>query len=140
MHARWRHFGWAVGCFVGGGLLLGYLGVVGKWVGVALVVFGVVAARAFVLTLRHAPGRIQVGEHDVTLPRGLCRGNDLTLPRDAVHCAFFLRRVVPWTRTGPVLVVETAHGALTYPRDWFASEADQQKIAWALQPRPHAGM
>ena len=45
---------------------------------------------------------------------------------------YFLRRSVPWNRSAPVLVVELGPKAMAFPRDWFASEADQRRIVHAL--------
>jgi hypothetical protein len=38
-----------------------------------------------------------------------------------------------------VLVVETAERAFAYPRDWFASEADQRMVLQGLNKRILAG-
>jgi hypothetical protein len=45
---------------------------------------------------------------------------------------YFLRRSVPWNRSAPVLVVELGKRAMAFPRDWFATEADQRRIVHAL--------
>jgi hypothetical protein len=108
---------------------------VGKAIGVVLSLASLLAVRAFALTLLHPPGRIRVGQSDVSLPRGVCRTRPLELPIDRVRYAYFLRRVVPWTRTGPLLIVETETTTLRYPRDWFASDSDQQRVAAALNHR-----
>lgn len=134
-HARWRHFGWTVAGLVVGAVLLWKLGVVGKAVGVVLCGLGLWAGRSFAATLLHPPGLIRVGEDQVTLPRGLCRSGPVTLPSHQVRHAFFLRRVVPWTRTGPVLVIEAGEHVFSFPRDWFASESDQRRVATALNRR-----
>jgi hypothetical protein len=131
-HARWRHFGWALAGLVAGGLLIWKLGIVGKGVGVVLVLAALMATRSFAMTLLNAPGTIRVSDGGVLLPRGLCRGAGVDLPISDVQHVFFLRRAVPWTRTGPVLVVETRSRAFLFPRDWFASESDQRRVATAL--------
>ncbi len=134
-HARMRHLTWcAVGVLLGGVLLL-KLGIVGKLIGIALLVLGAIAGRAFVMTLLHSAGRIEVNEDDVTLPRGLCHAKAETLPVSDLRHAYFLRRAVPWTRSGPLLVVETSQGVFSYPRDWFATDSDQRRIAMALNHR-----
>lgn len=134
-HARWRHFGWALGSAAVGVLLLWKLGTVGKWVGIGMCLFGVWSARSFVLTLLRAAGRIRVGESELELPRGLCRTDPLAIPVDKLRHAYFLRRKVPWMKTPPVLVVETTEGVLLYPRDWFRTDSDQQRVALALNER-----
>lgn len=52
-------------------------------------------------------------------------------PQD-VTAAYFLRRSVPWNQAAPVLVVELGAKAMLFPRDWFASEADQRHVIHAL--------
>jgi hypothetical protein len=49
-----------------------------------------------------------------------------------VTAVYFLRRSVPWNRSAPVLVIELGPKAMAFPRDWFASEADQRHIIHAL--------
>lgn len=133
-HGRWRHFGWMLFGIVGGALLIWQLGVVGKWVGVGLLVVAVLNLRRFVMTLVHEAGRIEVGDQ-VSLPRGLCKASPLVLPIEEVRHAFFLRRAVPWTRAGPVLIIEAGEHILGYPRDWFASDSDQRRVAMVVNRR-----
>lgn len=134
-HARGRAAMWTAIGLALGFLLVVKLGTVGQLIGIGLCVAALVPLRTFVMTLLHEPGTIRVAGDDATLPRGLCRGEPLTLPLGEVQHAYFLRRAVPWTRTGPVLVVETAHGIFQYPRDWFATDSDQQRVASALNRR-----
>jgi len=121
-----------------GVLLLWKLAIVGQVVGAVLLVLGVVTARSFVMTLLHEPGTIRVGDDRVDLPLGLCRGKSREMLLAEIKHAFFLRRAVPWTRAAPVLVIETADAAFTYPRDWFASEADQRMVLQGLHKRLEA--
>lgn len=134
-HSRWRQLGWSLAGLALGALLVYKLGIVGQLVGLVLVAASLIALRGFVLTLINEPGRIRIGADEASLPRGLCRANPLIVPFDRVKHAFFLRRAVPWTRTGPLLVVETDQGAFTYPRDWFRSDSDQRRVAAALNHR-----
>lgn len=134
-HARWRHFGWAAVCLAGGVFLLLRLGFVGKLIGAALVAGGGVAAWHFLLTFLHEAGTIRLAEQMLLLPRGLCLGKPAEIPLAEVRHAFFLRRAVPWTRTGPVLVIEAGQRAYTYPRDWFASDSDPRRMAAAINRR-----
>jgi hypothetical protein len=131
-HGRWRHLGWAVFGAVLGSLLVWKLGVLGKVVGVVLVAFAVRAGYRFARTLLHEAGRIEVGDEAVVLPAGLCRGAAQRFPLAEVRHAFFLRRAAPWTRAAPVLVIEAGDQSFTYPRDWFAAESDQRRIAHAI--------
>jgi hypothetical protein len=139
VHARRSHLGWALVELVVGVLLVWKLAIVGQIVGVVFLGLGAWTARNFVMTLLHPPGTIVVGLEQVTLPKGLCRGKRSELPVGSIKHAFFLRRAVPWTRAAPVLVVETADAAFTYPRDWFASEADQRMVLQGLHKRMNAG-
>jgi hypothetical protein len=157
---RWRHFGWGAFCIVAGALLVWKLGTVGKWVGVVLILISGFSVKNFVTTLLRPAGRIEVDAEQVVLPRGLCRGED-TVPIADVKHAFFLRRAIPWTRAGPVLVIEVIRSRFTeekrgnpyrhpaeteddqriyaYPRDWFATgprgDADQKRVAAVLNRR-----
>lgn len=128
-HSRWRHFGWMMFGTLSGALLIWKLGTVGKMLGFVLVVIAGFAAYNFFRTLLNAAGSIQITADNITLPLGLCRGKEHNDELDNVKHAYFLRRAVPWTRAGPVLVIETGERSFTYPRDWFASESDQRRIA-----------
>jgi hypothetical protein len=66
------------------------------------------------------------------LPRNPHRPNPLKLTPKDVTAVYFLRRSVPWNKSSPVLVIELGDKALAYPRDWFASEADQRHVVHAL--------
>ena len=135
IHSRRSHATWAVFGLVVGGLLLWKLAIIGKILGVVFVVIAAFATRSLIRTLLHPAGAIHVDTDQVRLPVGLCAGKELSFPIAEVHHAFFLRRAVPWTRAGPVLVVEAGDATLTYPRDWFASEADQRRVLDAINQR-----
>ncbi len=135
IHSRRNHATWVAFGLLAGGLLVWKLAIVGKILGVIFLIIGAFAARSLILTLLHPPGAIKVDPDSVTLPLGLCRGKELSYPIAEVHHAFFLRRAVPWTRAGPVLVVEAGDKALSYPRDWFASEGDQRQVLEAINHR-----
>lgn len=136
-HARWRHLGWALAGLLAGVLLLIKLGTVGQMLGVLLLLVAAYNGYAFARTLLHESGTISVDGEQVVLPLGLCRGKSRTVPTQDVGHAFFLRRAVPWTRTGPLLIIETGDRAYVYPRDWFTSEGDQYRILRAI--RHHLG-
>jgi hypothetical protein len=123
-HGRWRHF-----------VLIWKIGTVGKGVGIVLLIIAAINLRSFVQTLLHAAGDIKVSESEVELPVGLCRGQPSKFTFADIKHAFFLRRAVPWTRAGPVLIVEAQDQIFTYPRDWFASDSDQQRVAMAINKR-----
>ncbi len=134
-HGRWRHFGWlAVGGALGA-FLVWKLGTVGKGLGVILLVLGAINLVRFARTLVRSAGAVAISEEAVRLPEGLCRGRAHTVEYGGIRHAFFLRRAVPWTRTGPILVIETDRGTFTYPRDWFTSDSDQRRIAHAINRR-----
>lgn len=129
---RWRHFGWVLVGLLGGVFLLWKLGTVGKGVGVVLLALAALNTVRFVRTLLRGPGVIDVGDDAVVLPQALCHKDSHTLAYDKIRHAFFLRRAVPWTRTGPILIIETDDRVFTYPRDWFASDSDQRRVALAI--------
>jgi hypothetical protein len=131
-HTRWRHFGWAVFGVIGGALLIWKMGTVAQWLGVGLIGLGIWSTVNFVRTLLLPAGAIVVDGQRVVLPRGVCRGRPVEVDRAKVAHAYLLRRAVPWTRAAPVLVVEAGDAAYVFPRDWFATEADQRRVIHAL--------
>ena len=131
-HGRWRHFGWMAAGAVVGVLLIWKLGTVGKGVGVLLLALGAVNLVRFARTLLQPAGEIEVNEETLLLPFGLCRKGAVRVPFDRVKSVFFLRRSVPWTVTGPLLIIQTDERAFSYPRDWFGSDSDQRRIAHAI--------
>lgn len=123
---------WAIGGPIGGLLMILELGTVGVWAGFAVLAWGLVRAVQLALTMIYPPGTIKVTASEVVLPRGVHRPHPLkVMPKD-VTAVYFLRRSVPWNKSSPVLVVELGDKALAYPRDWFASEADQRHVVHAL--------
>ncbi len=139
VHARKTNAGWALFGLLFGLLLLWKLAIVGQVVGVIFLVVAALAAKSFIFTVINPPGTIEVADDKLTLPDGLCRGRSSDFTYDQVKHAFFLRRAVPWTRAGPVLVVEAGDLAFTYPRDWFASESEQHRVLHGILRRlePH---
>lgn len=130
--SRNRYAGWTVFGLVFGALLVWKLGTVGVWVGVVLMLLGALRAWQLIQTFLHPPGTIVVGDNEVTLPRGLCLSRPIKVAPKEVTAVYFLRRSVPWNRSAPVLVVELGPKAMAFPRDWFASEADQRHVVHAL--------
>jgi hypothetical protein len=130
--SRNRTAGWTVFGLVVGVLLVWKLGTVGVWVGIGLMAVGAFRAWQLVQTFMHPPGTIVVSDREVTLPRGLCLPRPLVVHPKEVTAVYFLRRSVPWNRSAPVLVIELGPKAMAFPRDWFASEADQRHIVHAL--------
>jgi hypothetical protein len=130
--SRQRYIGWAVFGIVVGSLLVWRLGTVAVYAGFILIAIGVVRAAQLVQTFLQPAGAIVVGDDEVRLPLGLHRAHPLTVSPALVTAVYFLRRSVPWNRSAPVLVVEVGDRALAYPRDWFASEADQRHLVHAL--------
>jgi hypothetical protein len=130
--SRQRAMSWTIFGIIFGALLIWKLGTVGVWVGVLLVVLGVFRAYELAQTFLHPPGTISVNDTDVVLPRGLNMGHPVKAKRSDVTAVYFLRRSVPWNRSAPVLVIELGPRAFAFPRDWFASEADQRHVVHAL--------
>jgi hypothetical protein len=130
--SRQRQIGWTVFGLIVGTLLIWKLGTVGVWVGIALVIIGAYRAYQLVQTFVYPPGTIVVSESEVILPRGLCLPRPVKVEPSAVTAVYFLRRSVPWNRSAPVLVIELGPKAMAFPRDWFASEADQRHVVHAL--------
>ena len=130
--SRQRYGGWAVFGMVVGALLVWKLGTVGVWAGYVLIGVGLFRAYQLVMTFVNPPGTIIVSDREVQLPRGLSAGKPIVTTPKAVTAVYFLRKSVPWNKTAPILVVEVGARALLYPRDWFASEADQRHVVHAL--------
>lgn len=130
---------WTIMGFVLGGLLIWKLGTVGVWAGFALVAMGAYHAWKLAQTFLHPPGTIVVSDHEVSLPRGVCVPRPVLAKPSDITAAYFLRRSVPWNRAGPVLIIELGPKAMVFPRDWFASEADQRRVIHALL-RDQAGV
>lgn len=130
--SRAHSAGWAAFEILFGALLAWKLGTVAVWVGVGLITLGVFHLWDVVQTFLHPPGTIIVGDERVTLPRGLSVGKPLEVAPADVTAVYFLRRSVPWNKSAPVLVVELGAQAIAYPRDWFATEADQRHVVHAL--------
>jgi hypothetical protein len=130
--SRQRSIGWTLFGFIVGALLIHGLGTVGVWVGIALVATGAYHAWQLVQTLLHPPGTIVVSELEVVLPRGLCTPRPVVVTPHDITAIYFLRRSVPWNRAAPVLIIELGERAMAFPRDWFASEADQRHVIHAV--------
>jgi hypothetical protein len=130
--SRSRSIGWTIFGVVFGALLVWKVGTVGVWVGYAMIATGLYHAFKLVQSLRHPPGTIIVSDREVSLPRGLCTPRPVVVTPHDVTAAYFLRRAVPWNHAAPVLVVELGPKAMLFPRDWFASEADQRHVIHAL--------
>lgn len=124
---------WAIFDLILGALLIRGLGTVGEWAGMALVALGLYHAVRLARTLIYPPGTIVVSDREVSLPRGLCTPRPVTVAPKDITAIYFLRRSVPWNRVAPVLVVELGPRAMVFPRDWFASEADQRHVIHAVQ-------
>lgn len=134
-HGRSRHIGWIAFCGVLGVLFVLKLGSIGQVVGGLLLLAALMQGVSVIRTLMHKPGTFQVTESVISLPKGLCRGEHLELTESQLEHAFFLRRAVPWSKAGPILVIEAEGKAYSYPRDWFASDSDQRRVAMALNHR-----
>jgi hypothetical protein len=130
--SRQRSIGWAVGGTVLGIVLITHLGTVGVWGGIALVVWGAVHAVLLARTFMRPVGAIVVADGQVSLPRGPYRGQPVVVKPSDVTAVYLLRKSVPWNTAAPVLVVELGGRAMLFPRDWFASEADQRHVVHAL--------
>jgi len=131
--SRQRWIAWTLGGTVGGAMLIWKLGTVGVWAGYVLIALGLFRAFELVMSLVHKAGTFIITPKTITLPRSAHRPNPLVLDPSAVTAAYLLRRSVPWNRSAPVLIVELGDKAMVYPRDWFASEADQRLLVDALR-------
>jgi hypothetical protein len=131
--SRQRWIGWTLGGIVGGILLVLKLGTVGVWGGYVLIALGVWRGYQLAMSFLHPAGKFIVGPSQITLPRGAYRPRPIVVEPSAIKSVYFLRRSVPWNRSSPVLIIEVGDTAHVYPRDWFASEADQRHLVGALR-------
>jgi hypothetical protein len=130
--SRQRTVGWAVFGVIAGILLVLELGTVGVWGGYVLIAIGLYRGYQLAQSYRHPAGKVVVTGREVTLPRGVHMTKPLVATPSEVTAVYFLRRSVPWNRHAPVLIVELGERAFAFPRDWFASEADQRRLVHAL--------
>ena len=130
--SRQRIAGWAIGGTIVGILLILELGTVAVWGGFVLVAIGLFRAFQLAQTFMRPAGTIVVSDKEVRLPRGLHTTNPLVVAPKDITAVYFLRRSVPWNRSAPVLIIEVGDKAMVFPRDWFASEADQRHVVHAL--------
>ncbi len=114
-------------------LAMDYLGGVGIVLGVYWLFRSAELAYLFVRTLRHPPGKIQVKRNEVILPFRLCVASASTLKPSDIRNVYVLRRAVPYSAGGSLLVVETAHGTFEYPRAWFAADGDPARVQAAFR-------
>ena len=130
--SRQRITAWAIFGTIGGVILILEMGTVAVWAGFVLVALGLFRGYQLAQTFMRPAGTIVVSDKEVSLPRGLHTTNPIVVPPKDVTAVYFLRRSVPWNRSAPVLIVELGPKAMVYPRDWFATEADQRRIVSAL--------
>jgi len=132
---RGRPTAWAVFGLTSGAVLIAKMGTVAQWVGAVLVGVGVLSVWTLVRSFVRPRGTIVVDDTGVSLPRGHYTTAVDHRPMNQVTAAYFLRRSAPWNRAAPVLVIEAAGKAHTYPRDWFVNEADQRQVIHAVLSR-----
>jgi hypothetical protein len=130
--SRQRLIGWTIFGVGFGAMLVWKLGTVGVWTGYVLIALGLFRGYQLVLSFVHPAGTIVVSAKHVVLPIRIHRPNPLDVAPSAVTAVYFLRRSVPLYHAAPVLVVELGARALLFPRDWFATEADQRHVVHAL--------
>jgi hypothetical protein len=133
VHARAVDLVWTCASGALGILLLLSLGHLGQIVGLVLLVLGLLHAWRASKTFRYPAGTFRVGPDRLEIPTGLCAGDPLELGENDLQHAYLLRRAVPFTKASPLLVVEARGRAYAFPRDWFASDSDQRRVARALE-------
>ena len=140
---RTRHLIWALVHLTVGTLLIAILGTVAKAVGIVFLALGLLRALKFVLRIGGPEASITIGEDSVALPKKLInrRADRKRFETDEIANVFYLRRSVPWFRISPVLVIEACDGSVfRYPRDWFAADADQRRVAAAINKKLGRGL
>lgn len=95
--------------------------------------FGVRAMFRLVRSFMRHAGTIVVKTDALELPPGLEARAPIAVTPTELKVAYFIRRALPTTASGPVLVIETTRGIFEYPRDWFETDGDQRRVAVAVQ-------
>ncbi len=95
--------------------------------------FGGRAVFRLVRSFLRAPGTIVIRDSELLLPPHLDAAAPVTVRPAELRHSYYLRRALPTTASGPVLVIESIQGVFQYPRDWFADEADQRRVALAVK-------
>lgn len=131
--SRGKHIGWALFAGVLGLLLVFVFGGVGVYVGLVFLAWSLYHIARLVSIVAGKPQTIRVLGDRVVLPEGAVRGALREVEPTEIRHSYFLRRSAPRFHTLPVLVVELEDGALLYPRDWFASDRDQERALAALK-------
>jgi hypothetical protein len=130
--SRQRLVSWTIFGIIFGALIVWRLGTVAVWAGWVLIALGLFRGYQLALTFMYPPGKIVVSRQRVVIPRRIHRPNPFEVAPSEVTAVYFLRRSVPLYHAAPVLVVELGQRAILFPRDWFASEADQRHVVHAL--------
>jgi len=134
--ARGKHVGWAlIGLLVGFLFAFAFGGPGGVVVGIAAAGWGgyhVYRLALFTFARRQV---LRIDDERAELPRGPVGEKVTSVAPGEIKHVFVLRRSVPLFQASPVLVLEVGDEAFTYPRDWFASEGDQERIAAAIRAR-----
>ena len=128
-----RHFFWMLVRLVLAGVLILRMGTAFGWVaGGLLAAFGVRSAILFVRSAIRQAAVVTVVGNRLLLPRTPTSTRIDAVPlRDVRHC-YLLKRAVPWTMSGPVVVVETASQVWNLPRDWFKQDDDPHRLVAAV--------
>ncbi|MFH0900441.1 MAG: hypothetical protein V2A73_07410 [Pseudomonadota bacterium] len=100
-----------------------------KVIGVLLLLESVKNGWRIFRALRHRAGMIAILDDQLVLSPGRYGNVLLSFAASEVKNAYVLRMTVPWLSSGPFLVVETTHGAHTFPRSWFRNDHDQRFLA-----------
>jgi hypothetical protein len=135
-HGRWKHLG-SGGLWLAAGIMIGLHmdGWIGIAIAAALIGTGLWGLRRFVMSLINPAGTIFIRGDEIEIPPKLCAGTTVTMPISEVQNAYVLSHSVPFYLTAPVLVLETRRGVFEYPRDWFAREQDQRRVARTMNQR-----
>lgn len=133
--ARSSHLVWVIVGTLLGLLFVFFFGGAGAVMGALFLIWAGYHAFRLVTALARQPQSIHVGDGGFRLPRSIFGSEVSTLEPDQIKHTYFLRRSAPLFHARPVLVVDLGDEALLYPRDWFASDQDQELLAAALRAR-----
>jgi hypothetical protein len=130
---RWKHLFWGAFWTTVATFLIMRAGMLGLVFGGISLAGGMLGLFRFGRTLLHPAGVIEVKKDELVMPPRICAGKKLTFSTEDLRHVYVLRRSSPLSpRSSPLLVIETNKGNFAYPRDWFAGDGDQKRIATSL--------
>ena len=129
------HSLWFIGSVALGFFLILKFNTVAQYLGAEFLAIAAYHLYRLIRSFLHKPGRLFLEDASLTLSNGLSHPKESTFSWDTVKHAFLLKRALPWTASGPVLVIETCDKSFLFPHEWFASDNDAKRILVAVHKK-----